>query len=417
MKRAMKKIMTGLLAAVLISGCTAGEAWEKHEKAAQKAITAGNYTEALTELDAAIELNPENPDLYLSRGYCQLHRRKESIGGILLNPLENYELAISDFQQALDLDPDNEELQEKVLAAYNDANVWADVVNDVYPDSLQIEEGRGADSLMSLAAENAPEGSVIRRPCEPLDPISYSYAYEVEIVSAVCRVFDENDRKIYQDFYNSGRANAGKNICRSYFFYDDAGKLIREEYKWDSNAEYYALVGNKPDVKEYAYDANGILQTVTFISPLGRVNRVDYYDGKGVLMYSDTISNNGEHVITENEHYKKREDMADWETLYDDILISMEQDDYQHALALSEKGMEQYPEQGEFHVIRAQNRFLACLDTEGNIRTEMMDIYPELTADLDRAAALGTDAEEVDYVREQIDSFYKIVLEHPDLSK
>ena len=46
-----------------------------------------------------------------------------------------------------------------------------------------------------------------------------------------------------------------------------------------------------------------------------------------------------------------------------------------------------------------------------------MDIYPELTADLDRAAALGTDAEEVDYVREQIDSFYKIVLEHPDLSK
>ena len=39
MKRAMKKIMTGLLAVLLISGCTAGKAWEKHEKAAQKAIS------------------------------------------------------------------------------------------------------------------------------------------------------------------------------------------------------------------------------------------------------------------------------------------------------------------------------------------------------------------------------------------
>ena len=39
MKRAVKKIMSGLLAVLLISGCTAGEAWEKHEKAAQKAIS------------------------------------------------------------------------------------------------------------------------------------------------------------------------------------------------------------------------------------------------------------------------------------------------------------------------------------------------------------------------------------------
>ena len=299
-----------ICAALICAGLTAcakkTPEWEEHYTEAKKFAEQDACALALPEFDKAIEGNPDDPELYLQRGYCHLRNKTKDGKAITIEPQKNYDNAVRDFTKAEELAQGNPEMLDKIAQARVFTQEWMEAFNGIAPDLHEIK-----------AAETPQENT----PSTPLDPVTYSYTIEKTVVSTTCQAYNDQDQLIYQDFYNGGKDKAGDQICRTYFFYDEEGKRIREEYKWDSNAQWYELMGGKPNVKEYHYDSDGDLLTINFFTPPDyRLFRVDHYNKRGELIYTENIDQNGAVTVTESANYVPREKMEDWQALYDDAL-------------------------------------------------------------------------------------------------
>ena len=68
----MKKLISIILIiSVMLSGCSASESTDHYSKA-QEYIEAGDRENAIKELSAAIQDDPDNVQLYIERAYCYM---------------------------------------------------------------------------------------------------------------------------------------------------------------------------------------------------------------------------------------------------------------------------------------------------------------------------------------------------------
>jgi tetratricopeptide (TPR) repeat protein len=87
-------------APVAASGGTA----ESHHKAGRALMAQDRFEEAVAELSAAIEINPNHTLAFNARGYAQMRLRR-------------YTEALRDFERALALDPNYQNAQQNRAAA------------------------------------------------------------------------------------------------------------------------------------------------------------------------------------------------------------------------------------------------------------------------------------------------------------
>lgn len=76
-----------------------------HYQLAQEAYISGDYSIALTEFNLAMDENNTNPDYYVGRGLAYLN-------------LENYALALADFNTAITLDPESNDTRPYLHGGY-----------------------------------------------------------------------------------------------------------------------------------------------------------------------------------------------------------------------------------------------------------------------------------------------------------
>lgn len=387
-----KKMILLSLIFICLCACDSKPEWQKHMEKGTELSRQNKYSEAMSEFDEAIALNPEGAEIYIQRAYAQILNRTASEGVIRFDPIRNYDLAIKDLKTAEELDSEKK-LQDEIGAAYVFADHYGEMINTLAPEDLHIDT-RKKD----------------RETCTPSDPIEYSYAQWHEGVSDSCEAFDENDVLIYSDFYNAGKENAGDHICRIYYFYDEEGKLIRREYKWDSNAQWYELIGGYPHVVEFEYDENGVLSKATFLNPPDYwITRIDYYDKWGRMDHGDYYDRNGN--ITKTDDYKDQSGQSseDWQVLLQDAIYASNTENYEEALSLLDKAQALHAEDPDIYLTRFTCLMNPLWNKDGVSKAELDEKYDALVESLDKGLQYGGDPSVVDMYKKMLDVFTKYV--------
>ena len=214
---------------------------------------------------------------------------------------------------------------------------------------------------------------------------------------------------IYTDFYNGGIDNY-TDVCRNYHFYDEEGKLIRREYKWDSNAQWYEAMGGKPNVAEYEYTQDGILSKVTFLNPPDYwVTRVDYYDDLGVRDHGIYYDRDGN--VTKEENYKEtyntKAPEEDWEILSHDATVAFNKGNFDECLSLLDKEEAIHPEDGSIYLTRFWCILTPMWNDDGTTAFDLNKNYDLLVDQLNKAEQYGEDPELISYQRKMLEIFVK----------
>lgn len=230
----MKRIFALLLALLVLAGCGAAAVdWQEQYDLGMRYLSEQNYSEAILAFTAAIEVDPNRPELYIGRARAYVASGETE---------ENLAAALADYEKAQEL-------------GYTAADLWlglADIYirQGDYDKALEIlQEGleaTGGDADIQAKIDELESGTVtdiegkIRR-ISGYDAdnvltwyITYQYDAKGRMASAISydssgaqreqldAVYDENGRCIQDIEYNS-----------------KDGRLIREEIFYDSNGLSY----------------------------------------------------------------------------------------------------------------------------------------------------------------------------------
>ncbi len=269
------------------------ESWEEYLAQGKEAAESGQHPLAIELFSKAIELNPDNPELYIRRGISYGLNKGDGTNAIKVNPVENKALAFADFQKACSLDPGNKELEQAVAEAQ--AFVSRFLENADAMDSSAIcdkEELNG-----SVKAPDPTEET-------PFDvPVEYETSattYDSEGRVSRQEAYDSEGRVVYRDVYvYGGQYQPGYDVVHYWIYYDN-NHISRMEYASQNNTVngFYDHSPYPYEWDEFEYDSNGDLVKISFYNRMGALTRIDYYES-GKLVKREKISSDGVHTVTE----------------------------------------------------------------------------------------------------------------------
>ena len=101
--RRLGDILCALLLIFTVTACTASTpTWQEQYDLGVRYLSEGNYEEAIIAFTAAIEIDPEQPDSYLSRGDAYVGWA-EDLDDESQDRIALYEMALADYEQAISL--------------------------------------------------------------------------------------------------------------------------------------------------------------------------------------------------------------------------------------------------------------------------------------------------------------------------
>ena len=392
-----KQILMIIVMVLLLGGCSRKEEWQLHYEQAEKLMEEADFNAALEPLNDAIALKSDDPKLYIARAYCHIYDRGKEKGKVRIDPVSNYDQAMADFQKALDLDPDNEDLKQEIAQGKKAAEDFREAINNVAGESL---------------IEKAEEEMVS---CTPVWDVDYAYteAYLRDGELSACYAFDEKGRWIYGDNYHivSGKTDT---LHMRIYYEGDTERIIREEYRYDSTPNVGIYEG-KNYVKIFEYDENGNLSTVTFHHVDDRIVRVDHYT-QGTLAYTENIDlKTGEVTIEEHDPLlaKPAEELEDWEKEYELAIGFSNSGDHATTIKHLSEAIRLAPDKAFLYTNRAVEYLKASFNGEELNVEDPRKIYDLVTEDLKKAQELLQEGEElavsVEFVRDMLEDWKKIV--------
>ena len=392
-----KQILMIIVMVLLLGGCSRKEEWQLHYEQAEKLMEEADFNAALEPLNDAIALKSDDPKLYIARAYCHIYDRGKEKGKVRIDPVSNYDQAMTDFQKALDLDPDNEDLKQEIAQGRKAAEDFREAINNV-----------AGESLIEKAEEEMTS-------CTPVWDVDYAYtkAYYRDGELSACTAYDDKDRAIYQDNYHI-RAD-GKDVLHARNYYDgESDKIIRQEYRFDSTPDVGIYEG-KNFVKIYEYDENGNLMTATYHHVDDRIIGIDHYV-QGVLAYTEDIDlKTGEVTIIEHDPLlsKPAEELEDWEKEFEASIGFSNSGDTARAIEHLSEAIRLAPDKAFLYTNRAVEYLKASFNGEELNVEDPRKIYDLVTEDLKKAQELLQEGEElavsVEFVRDMLEDWKKIV--------
>lgn len=256
MRRFIRQLV---LAVAVLAACvllTAGAAaagkektWEDYYREGMEQAEARKYGLAAELFTKAIELNPDNPELYILRGlsYGLNHGDKEGV--ISVSPDENRALSFSDFQKAYSLDPDNKELRREIEDAQETVREYIEAIETVTASGE--EPGQALASFDDLSAYE--------------EPTEYDHRNEWFYDDGRLRgfiLYDSLNRKIYEEqypYYSADFQGGRKITKRFYHFWDSVSyPCTGIEITYSDELVEGEMVKQK-NYAVYEYDARGFL--------------------------------------------------------------------------------------------------------------------------------------------------------------
>lgn len=392
-----KKILMIIVMVLLFGGCSRKEEWQLHYEQAEKLMEEADFYSALEELNAAVSLKSDDPKLYIARAYCHIYDRGKEKGKVRIDPVSNYDQAMTDFQKALDLDPDNEDLKQEIAQGRKAAEDFREAINNVAGESL---------------IEKAEEEMIS---CTPVWDVDYAYtkAYLRDGELSACYAFDEKGRQIYAENYHIVSGKTDTLHMRTYYE-GETERIIRQEYRYDSTPNVGIYEG-KNFVKIFEYDENGNLSTVTFHHVDDRIIRVDHYT-EGTLAYTEDIDlKTGEVTVTEHDPLlsKPAEELEDWEKEYELAIGFSNSGDHAATIEHLSEAIRLAPDKAFLYTNRAVEYLRASFNGEELNVEDPEKIYDLVSEDLKKAEELLQEGEElavsVEFVRDLLEDWKKIV--------
>lgn len=270
----MKRIFVLLVTLLVLAGCGAAAVdWEEQYDLGIRYLSEQNYSEAILAFTAAIEVEPDRPELYIGRARAYIASGETE---------ENLAAALADYEKAKEL-------------GYTDADLWlgmADIYirQGDYDKALEILkeglEATGGDETIQAKIDELESGTVTdmdgrTRRISGYDAdnvltwyITYQYDAKGRMASAISYdssgtqreqldvVYDENGRCIQEIEYNSQDGR----LIRTEIFYDSNGSSYRYrsvgvDGMFYSDLENYTDEDGNSIAKHY--DENGNLQSIS----------------------------------------------------------------------------------------------------------------------------------------------------------
>lgn len=330
----MKRAVCLILALLFLAGCggagSASAGWQEQYDLGIRYLSEQNYSEAILAFTAAIEVDPNRPELYVGRAQAYIASGETA---------ENLAAALADYEQARELD-------------YTDADLWlglADVhirQGDLEKAREVLEEGleaTGGDPSIQAKLDELDSGTVtdgagkLRR--------NSGYNEDGSLAWYHVHTYDESGRESGVTHYDG----EGNELGHVDILYDEAGRKIQDisfvvsnglltriERSYDEAGRVarevlYPLYDVMPNVHEYAYNDQGqmVRQTIQTLEgqSLGYtlygweegfdqyswlenysdtgdlIYRVEYlWDDQGRILQSETFGPDGElmnYMVTE----------------------------------------------------------------------------------------------------------------------
>lgn len=150
----MKRIFSLWLALLVLCGCGAAAAdWQEQYDLGIRYLSEQNYSEAILAFTAAIEVDPNRPELYIGRAQAYIASGETE---------ENLAAALADYEKAKEL-------------GYTEADLWLGLA-DVY---IQQEDYTAAQDILNEASEQLSDTTAIH---EKADEVN-SYLNQEETTS------------------------------------------------------------------------------------------------------------------------------------------------------------------------------------------------------------------------------------------
>lgn len=296
----MKRIFALLLALLVLAGCgAAAEPWKEQYDLGIRYLSEQNYSEAILAFTAAIEVDPNRPELYIGRARAYVASGETE---------ENLAAALADYEKAKEL-------------GYTDADLWlglADVYirQGDYDKALEIlEEGleaTGGDSDIQAKIDKMESGTITDSSGRQRKFVSYdsdgnllqytlfSYSETGAITEQItydatdfpmCSseyLVDENGVYITNQYFYMKQINADGTVTP---IADPSGQTRRIETENSQRIEDYNADGNLISAKVTEYeDWNGMRREVSSTT----------YGPDGVTVESQTL-------YTYNDEGQKKE--------------------------------------------------------------------------------------------------------------
>ncbi len=250
-----------LVLILLLTQCGGNDPeWKEHYELGLRYLSEGNYEEAILSFTAAIEIDPNVSELYVSRGEAYVMGAEDLVNREEpdYDKAEDYlQKAESDFNKAQELDPDNEELSGKF-----------DEIRDLI---TQLEKLTGKKLVEVL--EYTELGTLLRK-------YQMIYNEQGDLTGYAMTTYDQLSYTDGEDYYyESGNAY---NTGNFQYVYDENGNLISMT-NGDNIAPTY----------EYHYDEEGVLTGWTYTEVWGEeiYFTIDFtceYDEQGRLIRVDS---------------------------------------------------------------------------------------------------------------------------------
>lgn len=283
----------GIVILMTSTALASPEGWEEYLAQGKEAAGNGQHPLAIELFSKAIELNPDNPELYIRRGISYGLNKGDGTNVIQIDPAENRALSSADFQKAYSLDPGNKELEQAIAEAQ-------EFVNQLLESTLAID----SPEMTGTGELNEPEKDPDLAEGTSFDvPVEYETSattYDSEGRVSRQEAYDSEGRVVYRDVYvYGGQYQPGYDVVHYWIYYDN-NQISRMEYASQNNT-VNGFYDNSPypyEWDEFEYGSNGELARINFYNRMGALTRIDYYES-GKVVKREKISSDGVHTVTE----------------------------------------------------------------------------------------------------------------------
>lgn len=339
----MKQIFALLLSLLVLTGCSAAVVdWQEQYDLGIRYLSEQNYNEAILAFTAAIEVDPNQPELYIGRAqaYIASGETEENLAAALADYEKAKELGYTDADLWLgmadiyirqgDYDKALEILQEGLEATGGDADIQAKI-DELESGTITDSEGKerkvssydGEGNLIWFYEYRyAPDGTPVEafyqdfyRNASGTIPIILEENYSQTITPITMRDMDSDGKTTIGYHQKTTSTDNGKlRILSDYtYLYDGTfygGTTYQYETSGDNTIEILCTLNKDSTIYE---------KRVMKIDPDGKTISSSVYDGDGTLLTKTTYEYN-EHgkLISGNtyDHNKVLISIDNWE--YDD---------------------------------------------------------------------------------------------------
>ncbi len=292
MQRFIRTVVLWIAIVILMTSTALAspEGWEEYLARGKEAAENGQHPLAIELFSKAIELNPDNPELYIRRGISYGLNKGDGTNVIQIDPAENRALSSADFQKAYSLDPGNKELEQAIAEAQEIVNQFLGTAESEIPSIGELNEHEKAPDLTEKTSFDVPVEYEIS-----------ATTYDSEGRVSRQEAYDSEGRVVYRDVYvYGGQYQPGYDVVHYWIYYDN-NQISRMEYASQNNTMngFYDHSTYPYEWDEFEYDSNGDLVKISFYNRMGALTRIDYYES-GKLVKREKISSDGVHTVTEN---------------------------------------------------------------------------------------------------------------------